>query len=655
MGGTLFITVPHYSSITLLHFAGFITGLSLYAMLGVMTLSEPSRRKWYGVNLPSDLTPLVTSLLGLVWNAGALWMYALPEFGFVRPTPLATAITFASLGFLPAVAIQVAASSVSSAVTNALTAVAYALATIAAGMHMYNAVRGAPLPNNSAFLMLSGAFALILVVLVLLGHQKRAAQRALPAAALGAFAVMSLHLTEHGSRGFGWLTEVAGHHISLLLAVAILAQDYRFALVDIFLKRALTLSAIAAGSMLLFITSIGLLESRVPSLGPDDPRSIVIVAAISVGAIGAYGHISRAVSWLVDRFLLRRVGFEEALHDAEADLSSASSAEDVLNGATSAIARTLNAESISWIEDGETDLVDIPAAIHTVGRSSFQLVVAATDFPRFRIDVGPLGGGRRVLSDEAHFLERITTMAARRINVIRVTRERYELLLRENEMQQLATEAELRALRAQLKPHFLFNALTTIGYLIRESPEKAMDTLYQLTGLLRAVLTRTESDFVKLGEELDLVTTYLRIESARFEERLQYDVNVPAALRHLLIPTLILQALVENSIKHGLGRKVEGGRVQVTASIKPDGQLLELTVTDTGAGFDADALEGRKAEGIGLSNIERRLERHFGDKASMTIASSNLEGTTVKILLPVSAQLQSLTQDEPVERTNHER
>src|SRR5438045_3239977 len=162
--------------------------------------------------------------------------------------------------------------------------------------------------------------------------------------------------------------------------------------------------------------------------------------------------------------------------------------------------------------------------------------------------IAPLTGGRRLLSDDVATLEAIVTIAARRIDAIRVTQERHDREIREREMGRLATEAELRALRAQINPHFLFNALTTIGYLIQTAPPRALQTLLRLTALLRAVL-RSEGEFTTLGRELEIIESYLDIEHARFEQRLHVTIDVPTRLRNVRLPPLILQPLVENAIK----------------------------------------------------------------------------------------------------------
>src|SRR5438045_5111706 len=137
--------------------------------------------------------------------------------------------------------------------------------------------------------------------------------------------------------------------------------------------------------------------------------------------------------------------------------------------------------------------------------------------------IAPLTGGRRLLSDDVATLEAIVTIAARRIDAIRVTQERHDREIREREMGRLATEAELRALRAQINPHFLFNALTTIGYLIQTAPPRALQTLLRLTTLLRGVFT-SEGQFTTLGREIDVVESYLDIERARFDDPLRVSV-----------------------------------------------------------------------------------------------------------------------------------
>ena len=261
--------------------------------------------------------------------------------------------------------------------------------------------------------------------------------------------------------------------------------------------------------------------------------------------------------------------------------------------------------------------------------------------PRFALEVGELTGGRRLLSDDRAALDAIASLLGRRIDAIRLARERYERQLREQEIGKLATEAELRALRSQINPHFLFNALTTIGYLIQTAPNRALETLMRLTALLRGVL-RSEGELTTLGRELELIESYLDIERARFEERLRVRIDVPAALKSLRVPPLLLQPIVENAVKHGIAPQRLGGDVTVTArleAIDGDVTMLSMVVRDSGAGASDDDLHFGRGAGVGLKNVERRLACQYGASATVTIQSAPGMGTTVEIRMPADDRL----------------
>jgi len=220
-----------------------------------------------------------------------------------------------------------------------------------------------------------------------------------------------------------------------------------------------------------------------------------------------------------------------------------------------------------------------------------------------------------------------------------MTQERHEREIREREIGRLATEAELRALRAQINPHFLFNALTTIGHLIQTTPPRALHTLLRLTSLLRAVL-RSEGEFTTLGRELDVIEAYLDIERARYEQRLRVSIDVPGRLRHIRLPPLVLQPLVENAVKHGVAQREAGGEVTIRGWIDmgSDGsRRLALSVRDTGAGASADTLQRGRATGVGLRNVERRLHGQYGAAASISIESDVGSGTCVDLRIPITA------------------
>jgi signal transduction histidine kinase len=203
---------------------------------------------------------------------------------------------------------------------------------------------------------------------------------------------------------------------------------------------------------------------------------------------------------------------------------------------------------------------------------------------------------------------------------------------RERELQALAATAQREALRAQMNPHFLFNALNSIAQLIRVDPDRAEVCVERLAEMFRYVLRRAETELVPLSEELEMAAAYLEIERARFGERLQVETKVDADTLRRPIPNLVLQPLVENAVKHGLSRKVGVGTVRIEAKMVD--RVLLLTVRDDGLGMAAPALAGVYERGIGLRNLRDRLERLYGADYRPEISSQPGRGTAIRLRLP---------------------
>lgn len=217
--------------------------------------------------------------------------------------------------------------------------------------------------------------------------------------------------------------------------------------------------------------------------------------------------------------------------------------------------------------------------------------------------------------------------------------ERLRLVEREKALVRQTAEAELVALRAQINPHFLFNALNTVAALIAEQPAEAEATVESLAGLFRDVLTASGRPFVPLADELRLVGRYLDVESARFGDALGVAVDADEEARSRLVPAFAVQTLVENAVKHGVERKRGGGRVAVRAYVADDGRLV-VTVADTGVGIPAlfpgaDATEGATAFfGVGLSNVAQRLAQLYPDGDGTLALASEPGGTVATLTLP---------------------
>jgi two-component system LytT family sensor kinase len=583
---------------------GFLAGVVLYAMLAVMTV----RRHAAG-----DRIALATAALGLTWNSVALVIYGLQDLGLAAPLPRAwpwiVALAFCALGFLPAVVVHSAVQSTGRKKGGgALVSLAYGLSAVAGALQLIAAGRGEALPSRAALMTTSIGFSILIVLLAIFARREPGWRRALSAVALAAFAVMALHLSQHTSGTESWPTELLGHHASLPLALVILYQDYRFAFADLFLKRALTLVAVLA-------ITVGLYRIVVAPHVAIDPPLLATMLGLWVATALAYPWLRRIIYGGVDRVILRRADYARVRAEVAACISALDTEAQILDAACEILRLALTARQVTWSTD--ESLVRVPT----------------TEEPAYGIEVEGLAAGRRLLSDDLAMLEAVALLVARRIDAVRVTRERYGRDLREREILQLATEAQLTALRAQLNPHFLFNALTTIGYLMEAAPQRALQTLFRLTGLLRAVLKRSDGELGTLADELEIIRSYLGVEAARFEERLSVTIDIPADLSPVPLPPLILQPLVENAIKHGITPQKEGGRLVLAA--RRDGATMVITILDTGAGVTAADLAQRRARGIGLSNVEARLAHYYGDAASVTVRSAPGVGTTVEVRVPI--------------------
>jgi two-component system LytT family sensor kinase len=210
-------------------------------------------------------------------------------------------------------------------------------------------------------------------------------------------------------------------------------------------------------------------------------------------------------------------------------------------------------------------------------------------------------------------------------------REAHEMALRTADLERRLVESQLQSLRAQLHPHFLFNALNTISAFTETNPQIARRLMAQLGDLLRASLRHTTQPLVTLGEELTFLDDFLAIESARFEGRIHVSVRADEKLLQVPVPGFLLQPLVENAIRHGVGRRLSGGRVEVNVTGTPSS--LSIRVRDDGVGLPADWTFERGA-GVGLRNVAARLAHLYGRPNLLTLVPIASGGVEVRIDLP---------------------
>jgi two-component system, LytTR family, sensor kinase len=203
---------------------------------------------------------------------------------------------------------------------------------------------------------------------------------------------------------------------------------------------------------------------------------------------------------------------------------------------------------------------------------------------------------------------------------------------RKLEQQQLRlNEARLAALSRQINPHFLFNTLNSVTSLIRQDPDQARQVVYKLSNILRRLL-RQQDNLTPLREELSFIDDYLAIEMVRFGEKLRVVKDIDPATLDMLVPSMLLQPIVENSIRHGLASKVDGGTVHLRSRLI--GGKFQILVEDDGVGIPDSKLATLFEQGIGVSNVNERLKVLFGDDYKMWIDSRLGEGTSTGIELP---------------------
>ncbi len=199
------------------------------------------------------------------------------------------------------------------------------------------------------------------------------------------------------------------------------------------------------------------------------------------------------------------------------------------------------------------------------------------------------------------------------------------------EQEKLLLAAKIEALANQINPHFLFNTLASISSLIRTKPDTARVLITKLSGLLRRLMRSTDH-FVTLREELASIDEYLDIEVVRFGPQLRVEKQISPDTLEVVVPSMLLQPLIENSIKHGLSRKVGGGRITIRTSLRNGRAAIE--VHDDGLGMTEERLEQAFGGGIGLSNVNERLRTIYGAGCSLKLTSVPGQGTSVTVEIP---------------------
>jgi LytS/YehU family sensor histidine kinase len=268
-------------------------------------------------------------------------------------------------------------------------------------------------------------------------------------------------------------------------------------------------------------------------------------------------------------------------------------------------------------------LPPIMAGVQTFLVAAFSLVLRQLDSPTARLGL--------ITSHPAEILNTWTSITAADMMwlllylALTTTRRFQEKELR---LQLSLREAELRALEAQMNPHFLFNSLNSIRALVLEDPQQAQDMITRLANILRYNLHRDLSHTVPLASEVEVVEDYLALEAMRLEERLRVRLEIDPGARPIPIPPMLLQCLVENAIKHGIAPRPDGGELVIAAKVADD--ALSLEVNNPGR----IAEPARDSTKVGLANTRERLRILYGSRASLDLRNCEGGGVAAVVLLP---------------------
>jgi len=542
---------------------GHLAGVLLFGIFLVLLVQDRAGRK-----------SILAAALALAWNLASLIV-----LGADSPSAWVVAIGFSVLSLLPAVLFDLCLAERG----GALVRIGYALAGLSIAPHIVEVFRPDTDLHRFALAAITVGFGALTAVAAfrVRGHTPRL----IGTMSLFLLAMSFVHLG-NGHAEQIWSQELALHHAAIPLALLVLMQDYRFILLDAFL-RFLANVLLAA----LFVAA-GVLVWRAGGISAaDTPFRLALVLMGACLLLVVFAVARGQVQRLLTRVVFRRPDEATLLNALRVPVRNE---DNYLAAAATLLGHYAGAD----------------AALTAAPSGQASVAVGGTRYITF----GRRTGGRRYLSEDLQVLQKAAAVIVEQLDVHR-----------ESEMRRLVSQAELRALQSQIHPHFLFNALNALYGLIPREARGARETVLNLADIFRYFL-ETRKALVPLSEELHIVKAYLDIERLRLGDKLHTEIHVSPEALAVTIPILSIQPIVENAIKHGIAPLVAGGTVRLDARVE-QGELC-VKVTDTGHGFPT-----ADRSGVGLENVERRLELSYGGAARMAIESGQL-GTVVSILIP---------------------
>jgi signal transduction histidine kinase len=408
----------------------------------------------------------------------------------------------------------------------------------------------------------------------------------------------------------------------LYFMIASIYFENSFEFYDRVVKRAalMLLSLVVVGVFL--AASIGWLD-QLPG-GAARPW-LLAVALIPLAMVLPWLH-KRAERWLDRMWFGRTFTSIEAIKHVLAAMQPATDEQSLIDVTEARLAEIFGAHIIVLVGDASAPPeasvlhhIDVPSAL--TGR-------------RVRFAVLRKPGTRPVMSEDLQLLRYLATLFGFMLEKFQMERKRLEQEQLAQELRLQTSKSELKALRAQINPHFLFNALNAIASLIHTDPARADEAVEQLAEVFRYTLRRSDSEWAPLDQELAFARAYLDVEQARFGQRLTCVIDSDHLAPIPQVPSMMLQTLIENAIKHGVSQTRGPGRIEVVVRTTSD--VITVEVRDTGPGANAPHVQPREGEGFGLRSVRERLRGHFGDRASLSLTRDDAAGVTIaRIVMPV--------------------
>jgi two-component system LytT family sensor kinase len=585
---------------------GHSAGVIVFANLGWLLYRDAQRSAQ-----PVRALPIVSTSLALVFDLFLLLALGFRERDAFVANAFA-ALAFAALSLLPSVLLDISLQGQSPRLRWA----GYLLGSVCALLHFAEIMVDNERVHTLALLSLAVGFSL-LSLFSIFEHRKRPQSPGAAGYCLLALSLSFLHFLA-GAHQTSLLTELVLHHAGIPIALIVILEEYRFLLLDAFL-RLLTSGALASAAVAAIWAGRIWIADRL-RLAQEDAFSLGLIFVLLAASFLLFAFLrDNAQEWLTRSVFLRpdsqRV--DEELRRLEGN------EEAVRESAARQVAAYFRAEQWRW---SEQPMPGYDAQIRHRFLKGDSLYLHL--------------GGRRFLSEDLEILQRFAATISREVDRART-----------RELERLMLAAELRALQSQIHPHFLFNALNALYGSIPRTASDARRLVLSLSEVFRYFLT-TSKPTVRIEDELRIIEAYLEIEKARLGPRLRTELSVDPSCLEQQVPVLTIQPLVENAIKHGVASLPGPG--DVALRIERRGEDIRVSVEDSGPGFpDAslDSVASDSSNRIGLENVRRRLELHYGARARLRF-DRQVERTCVILELPADPLKSAAHDDSSAVRGN---